>query len=182
MNPFLPALRRLLTFRSAAKELDLITKDAAKAFARHQIGHPAFDSAFSGFEFDYSLESLKLVDSGLERLRSELPEKTDGTRDLTVVDGSVLMRLVFSTGSYLGEVIQQNSNKKFHWKQFEDLDDKTKTILGEEKDMSNFLLLCRRQDDGIVASPMNRIGRFLINGEEDSTYGFAISFLRTAGN
>lgn len=174
--------RRRSARRSAVVDVDTVALGAADSFANHRTGHPDFDAAFSTFMFDYSLESLKLVDEGLENLRNNLSEKADGTRDISSADGDAVMRLVLCAGAYLGVVIQRNSDQSLQWKKFEDLDEQTKQVFGGEKDMSNFLVLCGNESAGLCTLPMNRIGRFLVNGKEDSLYGFATSAVRAVGD
>ena len=166
---------------ASAMSLDAMMQEASDAFASHRLDQPAFDAAFSGANLDYSVESLKQVDEGLERLRNDLPQNSDGTRDLGKVEDKGLMRLVSGAGAYLGEVIKRNSSQQFEWKSFEDLPEDARDVFGGQKDMSNFVVLARVEGRN-HSLPMNRIGRFLINGSEDSVYAFARSVMKGDGD
>jgi hypothetical protein len=153
--------------------------EAAEIFARANLGIENVDQAFKGLDLDYSVASLKLVDQGLESLWADLPDKEDGEKDLTHVESQALTHFVFSAGAYVGEVIRRNSGGRVHWVRYEMIEDEARGVFGGQKDLSNFLLL-KDSKDGVLSLPMNRIGRFLANGAEDSTYAFAVHVLKAA--
>jgi hypothetical protein len=164
----------------AVTDIATAVLEAATAFSNHDLGSPRFDEAFRGLALDFSVESLKRVDEGLERLRQDLPESHDGEKDLSSVNERALFRLIASAGSYVGEVIRRGSGDGFQWVAHADLPADAMAVFGGQQDASNFAVLHDRLG-GSFSLPMNRIGRFLTNGPEDSTHGFAIAIMRSEG-
>ena len=108
---------------------------------------------------DYSLESLKLIDSYLEKVRIDPPVGDD------------LGRVVLRTGAYIGEVIRRHSAKKTHWLDFEEAA-KVSPLVGQIGRQTGTMAMLWTIPAAITF-PLAKVQKYLQNGPEDSTYFFA---------
>ena len=86
------------------------------------------------------------------------------------VMGDQLPFVVIGFGAYVGEVLKRAMGDEARWDRFVSLSEGEKEMLGPGESLGNTLFI-RYGDDG-MAFPLSKVGKFLINGEEDSTYFF----------
>jgi len=109
-------------------------------------------------KMDFSVPSLALVDDFLDKVRSrQLNDK-----DMTI--------LVLRCGAYVGEVLRRNSGLTWHWLDYDEarrVDPKFAAI--GEKSLGVAAVLWSGTQ---YCFPLNKVGKFLTNGREDSTRYF----------
>jgi hypothetical protein len=109
-------------------------------------------------KMDFSIESLAFVDDFLDEVRS---------RPLTDRETKIL---VLRCGAYVGEVLRRNSSLTWHWVDYDEalrVDPKFAAI--GEKNLGVVSVLWSGTK---YSFPLNKVGKFLINGREDSTKFF----------
>lgn len=151
-------------FRRGPKFQDQALRELSEMFlfdrARPTPGLELLDAG----AFDYSVESLRALDDYLERMRK---------RALSDDEMSVL---VLRAGAYLGEVIRRASvGREYHWIDHEQAVRHSKLVAGlGEKDLGIVAMLWA--DESSITFPLGKVGKFLQNGREDSTYFYASFF------
>ena len=112
---------------------------------------------------DLSLESLKHVDAYLLFLHSRKTELLDDEWDSTVLYG----------GAYMGEVIRSETGNHFHWIDYNDYmpDHPDLQDLIPERSTPTCAFLV--DDNDSMSMPLNKIARFIEDGEENSVHFFA---------
>ncbi len=119
-------------------------------------------------KLDYSLESLKHVDSYLDQVRNQ---KKNLNRDQ-------LTKVIARAGAYCGEVVRKNSKKNFYWINYDtavNIPPKGKFLV--EKSVYTFYILFIEPEG--FSFPLAKVGKYLDNGPEDSLWGFASMVLST---
>ena len=110
---------------------------------------------------DFTVESLRHVDDYLEAIAARA--RTD--RETQVI--------VLRCGAYVGEAIRRNSARSpiYHWLDYDEairLDNRVGSFGGK----SLALMAVLWSGTGFTF-PLNKVGKFLENGREDSTYFYA---------
>ena len=116
-------------------------------------------------ELDFSYDSLKIVDQYLLEVR-----KTE----LDKLSNEQFTRIVVRAGAYVGETIRRNDkSKQWNWVDFENAQKiNSKFFNDSEKSLSYAAVLTDGQQ---FTFPLNKVIKFLNNGEEDSLYLYAVS-------
>ncbi len=116
-------------------------------------------------ELDFSYDSLKIVDQYLLEVR-----KTE----LDKLSNEQFTRIVVRAGAYVGETIRRNDkSKQWNWVDFENAQKiNSKFFNDSEKSLSYAAVLTDGQQ---FTFPLNKVIKFLNNGEEDSLYFYAVS-------
>ena len=116
-------------------------------------------------ELDFSYDSLKIVDQYLLEVR-----KTE----LDKLSNEQFTRIVVRAGAYVGETIKRNDkSKQWNWVDFENAQKiNSKFFNDSEKSLSYAAVLTDGQQ---FTFPLNKVIKFLNNGEEDSLYFYAVS-------
>ncbi|NAR67127.1 hypothetical protein [Acinetobacter haemolyticus] len=120
-------------------------------------------------KLDYSIESLKLIDTYLSDLRkTNLDQISDDQRFKTIL----------RTGAYVGEVIRKNDkNRKWYWVDYETAKEINPDFF---KEKAHSIELAAVLTDGeSFIFPLNKVVKFMQNGEEDSVYFFATVTLKS---
>ena len=125
-------------------------------------GKIAFRETIPVQKMDYSVESLKHLDAYLDLLRRRRSE----------IKGQDYTNTVLAAGSYLGEVIRRNSERKYKWVNYQDYFPKYPKIaalvpegLGSGAVLAN--------ESGQMTMPINKIIRYLEEGPENNTHFYA---------
>ena len=108
---------------------------------------------------DFSVESLKHLDSYLEVLHSARPQQKD------------LVGVVLRCGAYVGEVIRKNSPNKMNWVTFQEAAKYSESAKRLGHSLATAGILWTK--DQKMYFPLAKICKFLENGNEDSVYFFA---------
>ncbi len=113
---------------------------------------------------NYSLESLGAVDDYLAYLHENRPQRMAQQWDKSIL----------RCGAYVGEVIRRNSSRSYNWVDFDlfvrDFP-RSKQLLGSEKTLACCALLS--VGGGQFTLPINKVIKFIHNGEEDSVWFYA---------
>ena len=115
-------------------------------------------------ELDFSYDSLKIVDQYLLEVR-----KTE----LDKLSNEQFTRIVVRAGAYVGETIRRNDkSKQWNWVDFENAQKINPQFFNDsDKSLSYAAVLTDGQQ---FTFPLNKVMKFLNNGEEDSLYSYAI--------
>ena len=113
---------------------------------------------------DLSLESLKQVDTYLTYLHNHKDE---------IVNNFTNISTVLYAGAYVGEVIRNETNNHYHWIDYDDYMPAHPDLqaLIPERTTSTCAFIV--DDRGKMSMPLNKIARFIDEGEENSVYFFA---------
>lgn len=142
-------------------------------FALADIAHFLIDDKESGFplpmrdyldavKLDYSLESIKEVDSYLEHVYKDKDKLTD----------EQLLKIVLRCGGYVGEVIKRQSAKKFRWIKYDEAVDIDQTVKNIER--SSLTLFILYSEPRNFSFPIAKAAKYIQNDSEDSLYYFAV--------
>lgn len=110
---------------------------------------------------NYSLESLKVVDSYLDEVRNNRKNLTD----------EQILKIVVRCGSYCGEVIRKSSQDNLIWINYKTasaIDPKIKSF-GE----SPYTFYVLFTEPNTFYFPLAKVGKYIESGPEDSLYLFA---------
>jgi len=113
-----------------------------------------------GVRLDFSLQSLKHVDSYLGALHIDPPHNDSDT-----------LRMVLRCGAYVGEVIRRNSPHEMHWVTFEEAARHSKFVRGLSFSVSTAGILWTDRQN--MCFPLGKVCKFIENGCEDSVHSFA---------
>ena len=108
---------------------------------------------------DYSLESLKQIDSYLEAIRQDEIVKDD------------MIRLALRSGAYVGEVIKRLSKVEYHWLEFEEAKKQSKIVKMNGMSLSTAVVLWAHPETLIF--PVAKICKYIEFGSEDSVFALA---------
>ena len=112
-----------------------------------------------GYKIDYSLNSLKEIDRFFEENSKNGKIVSDG---LLSEDLGARM---FGIGSYIGEVIRINAGGEW---------------VGDDADPEGEINIQFKLTNGTVTWPMQRAMKRLLNGSEDSIYGYGYYLITVA--
>ncbi|MFT3986652.1 hypothetical protein [Aestuariivirga sp.] len=139
------------------------------------------ESSFFGSHFrrgiDWSMDSLKLIDSYLEELHNGFARSGGIFGRLfrkPPLNGPQVEMVVHLTGAYVGEVIRKHCMAGYNWYPFEDWISKNPShveYLGTTAELGTVFVLGNA--DGDMCLPFAKVVKFLHNGREDSVYFFA---------
>ena len=138
----------------------------AEAFLGNMIGEGdiAFRSVLNSNVLNYSIESLHEVNHYLKLLHKKAKEIANIEYQNTVV----------WCGAYIGEVIRRNANLAYHWVQYEeymkDKDQRFRNLLPYTLGTHALLITA---DASYVTLPINKVVRFLEEGEENNIHFYA---------
>lgn len=124
-------------------------------------------------KLDYSLESLKVVDDFLV-FSGQLVFQRNASGKLVHVDETALSNISLLLGTYFGEVLRKQSEGKLEWWSHQEWLSKNPEmvqIVGGKADVSNALILAQGKS---LLLPLNKVGKMLQNGREDSLYAMAV--------
>ena len=108
---------------------------------------------------DYSLESLKQIDSYLEAIRKDTIVKDD------------MIRLALRSGAYVGEVIKRLSKIEYHWLEFEEAAKQSKLVKMNGMSLSTAVILWAPPET--ILFPVGKVCKYIEFGSEDSVYALA---------
>jgi hypothetical protein len=108
---------------------------------------------------DFSIKSLQFINKYLSKIRKDQMTDTD------------LSKIYIRCGVYLGDVILLNSNENADWIEFDEAVKLNQRISYFGKSLETFALLNFKEQFWF---PINKIGKFLTNGQEDDLEFFAI--------
>ena len=114
-------------------------------------------------KLDFSYNSLKIVDQYLIEIRKIGLDK---------LSNEEFTRIVVRTGAYVGKTIRKNDkSEQWNWVDFENAQKISPEFF---KDSEKSLAYAAVLTDG-QQFPLNKVIKFLNNGEEDSLYFYALS-------
>ena len=119
-------------------------------------------------KLDFSYNSLKIVDQYLIEIRKIGLDK---------LSNEEFTRIVVRTGAYVGKTIRKNDkSEQWNWVDFENAQKISPEFFKDsEKSLAYAAVLTDGQQ---FPFPLNKVIKFLNNGEEDSLYFYALSSSR----
>ena len=116
-------------------------------------------------KLDFSYNSLKIVDQYLIEIRKIGLDK---------LSNEEFTRIVVRTGAYVGKTIRKNDkSEQWNWVDFENAQKISPEFFKDsEKSLAYAAVLTDGQQ---FTFPLNKVIKFLNNGEEDSLYFYALS-------
>lgn len=134
--------------------------DLAVMFSTDKVKPTFMIDSIDVSKLDYSLESLKEINSYLEKVRNTKGYEEHG------------FRVILRAGAYVGEVLRKNSkNKTFNWIDFEQASKLDQDIAGYGKSIQTAAILYDG-DEGFIF-PLAKVNKYLLNGSEDNLYFYA---------
>lgn len=109
---------------------------------------------------DFTLESLKYVDSYLEKVRKKK------------LNEDYLKKILLRCGTYLGEVIRKLGDKKFVWISYEEAKSINSTINEFPKDITTHLIIMNKKTKRLWF-PIAKVHKFINSGKADNLSAFA---------
>jgi hypothetical protein len=126
----------------------------------HEEENPIYKRELLDIEkLDFSIDSLKHVDSYLEVIHSSPPEDEE------------LMKIALRAGAYVGEVIRKNTSETYNWLEYEQALKANDLVKQIGKQVGTVGVLWNEPDS--ITFPIAKILKFIENGNEDSVYSFA---------
>lgn len=126
-----------------------------------EFGLP-FEDAIPRDQLDFSLESLRAVDSFLEVARSRQASASD----------QQMVNLTLAAGAYVGEVIRKNSSRAYRWLNYDQFFVDRPDLVGLfPKCLGTSAVLS--YDPRGMTLPLNKVSRFLDEGPENSVHYYA---------
>lgn len=110
-------------------------------------------------KLDFSMESLRHIDSYLEVLHQKPPE------------GHELMRVALRCGAYVGEVMRRQLPGTWRWISHDEAAKHSKLIAGFERSIATAGILWKNNE--AMSFPLGKVCKFIENGNEDSLHLFA---------
>ena len=129
----------------------MLTRDEDNPTPRRSLLDPA--------KLDFSLESLRHLDSYLEAMHRDPPTGND------------FLRVVLRSGAYVGEVMRRSSPGTYHWVSQREAAKYSKLAAGLEQSVAAAGILWKNSES--MAFPLGKVCKFIENGDEDSVYFFA---------
>lgn len=111
-------------------------------------------------QLDYSLESLRHLDTYLEAVHGERPQSEEE-----------LNRVVMRCGAYVGEVIRKHSSVKLDWAAFKEAAKFSSYVNDAGYSAGTAGILW--SDATTMCFPISKVGKLVENHSEDSVFGFA---------
>jgi hypothetical protein len=147
-------------FRKSPRYVDQEFSDLSILFCQDPENQTYKRELLEPQKLDFSLGSLKHVDTYLEAVHSAPPEQQDE-----------VVRVVLRCGAYVGEVIRKNSPQELHWVAYKEAARYSAFAKGLEHSVATTGILWRNPEN--VCFPLAKICKFIENGCEDSVYSFA---------
>lgn len=110
-------------------------------------------------KLDFSMESLRHIDTYLEALHLSPPEGHD------------LMRVALRCGAYVGEVMRKELPGTWHWVSHDEAAKHSKMVAGFERSIATAGILWKGGE--AMSFPLGKVCKFIENGNEDSVRFFA---------
>lgn len=146
-------------------EINLAFADLANMLT-HEKNNPILNLEFFGsLNMDYSLESIKHIDKYLLSIQK-----------IDLSENEKIIPVVLRTAAYIGESIRKNDqSKKWYWIDFETAKQQKPDFLnGIDHSLEYAAILTNGNS---MSFPLNKVMKFIKNGEEDSLYHFAYFIL-----
>ena len=116
-------------------------------------------------KLDYSLESLKQIDEYLEKIRLVISIDTDD-----------YFFTVLRAGAYCGEVIRKEvGEENLAWIAYSSIVNENEKLENKQQNLDSSYILSTK--DSLRLSPMSKVQKYILNGEEDSLYSYAQTFV-----
>jgi len=129
-------------------------------------GGIAFSDYIERPRMDYSIDSLLRLDQYLQLLHTRRRE----------IEWQDQTNTVLAAGCYLGEVIRRNSELTFRWVNYYDHFPKYPQMMAVfPEGLGTCAVLVA---EGHVTMPINKIGRFIEEGPENSTHFYALGEMK----
>lgn len=146
-------------------EIDDIFHEFAAAFAGafNDAKPICFADQLKRSELDLSLDSLKHVDNYLHYVHRHNKGLDDEEWNSTVLYG----------GAYVGEVIRNETENHYHWIDYNDYMPKHPDLQRMIPERSTPTCAFIVNNAGKMSMPLNKIARFIDEGEENSVHFFA---------
>ena len=121
-------------------------------------------------KMNFSVESLKHVESYLDHIRSQ---------DFNQLDADQQFRLILRTGAYVGETLRKNDKTTtWYWVDFETAQQINPQLFGQlNPSVETAAMLTDGQK---FTLPLNKVSKYLRNGAEDSVAFYVKSSLQLA--
>ena len=150
-------------FKRSPKNVDAAFRDLAEMLRRDERRPTYRVELLKDAALDYSVDSLTSIEDYLRSIRGD------------DIDDQSRAVLCLRCGAYVGETIRRNSKAEHHWLRFRDAARMSPTVasLGESVWTSGVLW---RVPDG-YSFPISKVGKFLVEGDEDSPAFFAKTLL-----
>ena len=114
-------------------------------------------------KLDFTLESIRHIDQYLSQIRND------------ELDEQEYMKVVLRCGAYIGETMRK-INPDWNWFDHKQACKLFDWLQADEPMLSTTAIL-HNINEGHVAFPLAKVMKFIDNGEEDSTYFFAHTFI-----
>ncbi len=126
-------------------------------------GEIPFPNKLDRANLDFSLKSLKVLDSYLEHLHKSRRRIKDDEWHKTVLWG----------GAYLGEVIRRNAKRQYNWVDYDEYMPRHPHLqnLIPERNVATCAFLCSGAE--AMTMPLNKIARLINEGPENNTHYYA---------
>lgn len=158
---------------SHAIEVDLnnhdeALSDLADMFSNEKMNPVYKRESLDSEKLDYSLDSLKIIDHYLSEIR-----KTGFSQ----ISEDLRFRTILRTGAYVGETLRKNDqSRKWHWIDLEMAKEMKPQLFNNMQ--PSIELTAILTDGETFTFPLNKVVKFLNNGEEDSLYFYTISSMQ----
>ncbi|WP_121975670.1 hypothetical protein [Acinetobacter stercoris] len=165
---FLAIILLFSTNMSYAVDLNLSNQNEALSDLAHMFYSEKKDPVYkfntlNPKKLDYSIESLKLIDTYLSNVRMN---------DLNLISDNLKFKTILRTGAYVGETIRKNDKKRtWYWVDYETAKEINPKLF---KNLEYSIAIAAVLTDGEnFIFPLNKVVKFLQNGEEDSVFFYA---------
>jgi hypothetical protein len=149
----------LSIFRKGPKFVDREFADLSLMLTQED-GHPTYRrDLLEGSKLDFSVESLRHIDSYLEILHQHPPEEHD------------LFRVALRCGAYIGEVMRKQVPGTWHWVGYDEAAKHSKVVAGFGRSVATAGILWKNDEE--MSFPLGKVCKFIENGNEDSVRFFA---------
>lgn len=118
-------------------------------------------------QLDYSIESLKYIDSYLEKVR----------KNKKFIKNELYSKIILRCGAYSGEVIRKNSKKDFSWTTYDEAVKNHKIIKDYGKSLLTQYILESKKNN-IIIFPMAKVEKYLSNGKAESLFFYGETILK----
>jgi hypothetical protein len=146
-------------FRKAPKFVDREFADLSLMLTQ-DFENPTYRCSLLGeSKLDFSMESLRHIDSYLQALHRDPPEGHD------------LMRVALRCGAYVGEVMRRQLPGTWHWVTHDEAAKHSKLVAGFERSVATAGIRWKNNEE--MSFPLGKVCKFIENGNEDSVYFFA---------
>lgn len=143
-------------------EINLAFADLAHMLT-HEKNNPVPNLEFFHLlNMDYSIESIQHIDKYLLSIQK-----------IDLSENEKFIPVVLRTAAYVGECIRKNdSSKTWHWIDFETAKQQNPGFLSDIDHSLEYAAILTNGSS--MSFPLNKVMKFIKNGEEDSLYSYAI--------